>query len=82
MNNTEDTVAMVSHAGASSAVLSHLFNLPLPFMCAAVKPEYTAVTIVSFNGENGTLITPLFELVNDARHIIGIGEDVKEKPDN
>ncbi len=63
------TVALVSHGGASSAVLAHLFNLPLPFVCSAICPDYTAVTIVNFEEKEGTLIAPRFELVNDAGHI-------------
>ena len=68
----DQTILMASHAGASSAVMSHLFNLPFPYVCKAIQPKCTAVTIVTFNGENGELIAPMFELMNDARHIAGI----------
>lgn len=67
--NTDKTIAVFSHAGSSSAVLGHLFNLPFPFMCSALPPNFTAVTIVTFSGENGALISPKIELFNDARHI-------------
>lgn len=66
------TVVMASHAGSSSAVMSHLFNLPFPFVCKAIQPKCTAVTIITFNGEEGKLISPMIELMNDARHIAGI----------
>jgi probable phosphoglycerate mutase len=66
------TVVMASHAGASSAALSHIFNLPFPFVCKAIQPKYTAITIISFNGEEGDLISPMVEIMNDARHIAGI----------
>ena len=65
----DSTVVMVSHAGSSGMVLSHLFNLPFPFLCTALSPHFTAVTIVAFEGEEGELISPTFEIVNDARHI-------------
>ncbi len=71
----ESTIAMVSHAGVSSMVLSHLFNLPFPFFCRAVSPAFTAITIVTFTGEQGQLTSPRFELVNDARHIAGINTE-------
>lgn len=66
------TVLMASHAGSSSAMLSHIFNLSFPFLCKAMEPTYTAITIVSFAGEEGALISPAFEIMNDARHIEGI----------
>ena len=68
----DSTIAMVSHAGSSSMVLSHLFNLPFPFFCAAISPDFSAITVVEFSGEEGELISPRFELVNDARHIADI----------
>lgn len=70
------TVALVSHAGSSGAVLAHLLNLPFPFVCAAMGPNFTAVTSVVFRGEAGTRITPKLELLNDDRHIRDISEDV------
>lgn len=68
----DTNVVMASHAGSSSGVLSHIFNLPAPFVYAAIKPKYTAITIVSFDGEEGALISPEFEIANDARHITGL----------
>ncbi len=68
------TIVVVSHGGASSAALGHLFNLPLPFLFSAICPDYTAVTIVSLSEKEGTLVAPKFELANDARHIVGIEE--------
>ncbi len=69
------TVAMVSHGGSSSAVLAHLFNLPFPFLCASLRPNFTAITTVILDGEQGALSTPRFEIANDARHIQGIDAD-------
>lgn len=67
--NANKTVAMFSHGGSSSAMLARLFNLPFPFVCGTMCPEYTAITIVSFSSEIGTLVSPRFEIMNDARHI-------------
>ncbi len=67
-----DTIAVVSHGGASSAVLARMFNLPFPFLCTAICPNYTAITIVQMKEQEGKLIAPQFEIVNDARHIKGI----------
>lgn len=64
-----DTVFMVSHGGSSSAVLSHMLNIPFPQFCATIRPDFTAITILTLSGENGSLVTPQIELLNDARHI-------------
>ena len=69
------TVVVVSHGGASTAAFGHLFNLQLPFLFSAVCPDYTAVTVVAFSEEEGALVAPKFEIVNDARHL----KDIKEK---
>lgn len=71
-NGSKETVAMVSHAGSSSAALARLFNLPFPSLCASMGPDFTGITIVELNGEPGSLIAPKLRLFNDARHIEGI----------
>lgn len=72
LKENEDTIMLVSHAGASSVVLSHIFNLPFSFVCRAISPDFTAVTQVSFKGKKGDLTSPVFDIVNDARHIKNI----------
>lgn len=67
--NTPSTIAAFGHGGASAAILSHLFNLPFPFVCTAMGPDYTGITIVTISDEVGSLVTPKFEIMNDARHI-------------
>ena len=67
-----DTVLLASHAGSSTAVFAHLFNLPVPFVSRAICPDFTAITVVYFEGEEGSLVCPQFEIVNDARHIKGV----------
>lgn len=67
--NTAHTAAVFGHGGASAAMLSHLFNLPFPFVCAAMGPDYTGITVVSLPDRPGELIAPRFEIMNDARHI-------------
>ena len=68
----DDTVFVVSHGGSSSAVISHMLNIPFPQFCATIRPKFTAITIVTLEGNEGELITPHVELMNDARHIVGI----------
>lgn len=63
------TIAVFGHGGETAAVLCRLFNLAFPFTCAVMGPDYTGVTIVEFPQRPGELVTPRFELMNDARHI-------------
>ena len=72
IKENKDTIMMVSHGGSSSVVLSHIFNLPFSFVCRAICPNFTAITVVDFSGNEGELTSPRFDLVNDARHIEGI----------
>ncbi len=63
------TIVLTSHAGSSSAVFGRIFNLPFPFVCHAMSPNFTAITVIELEEEPGALISPRFELLNDARHI-------------
>ena len=66
------TIAAFGHGGETAAMLTHLFNLPYPFACQAMGPDYTGITIVDFPDRPGELVAPRFELMNDARHIRGM----------
>lgn len=73
--DTSRTLAVFYHGGASAAMLSHLFNLPFPFVCTAMGPDYTGVTVVTLPDGGDGLVAPRFELLNDARHIQGLRID-------
>lgn len=66
---TKKTIAAFGHGGAGSAIFSHLFNLPCPFVCTTLNQDYTGITIVEFPDTPGALVKPRFEIMNDARHI-------------
>lgn len=67
--STNKTIAAFGHGGAGSAIFSHLFNLPYPFVCTTLNQDYTGITIVEFPDTPGALVKPRFEIMNDARHI-------------
>lgn len=67
--DTAHTIAVFGHGGASAAILSRLFNLAFPFVCTAMGPDYTGITIVCLPDGEGKLVSPRFEIMNDARHI-------------
>lgn len=64
------TVAAFGHGGESAVILSHVFNLPFPFVCAACGPDFTGITVVEMPDRPRKLVTPRFEIMNDARHIV------------
>ena len=67
--DTKRTIAAFGHGGASAAVFGHLFGLPFPFVCSNMRLDYTGITVVTLADEKGALVTPRFEILNDARHI-------------
>lgn len=71
-----DTVMMVSHAGASGAVLAHMLNLPFIYFCKTMSPDFTAITVLQLSGREGDKLAPRLELLNDCRHIDGLRTDV------
>jgi len=62
------TVAAFGHGGALAAMLGHMFNLPFPFMCAAMGPDFTGITVVTLP-DSGEMASPHLDLLGDARHI-------------
>ena len=57
-------------------MLSRLFNITLPFFCSAIRPGFTAVTVVKFQDEEGELVAPEFEILNDVRHVMHIDAEL------
>ena len=68
-DNTDRTVALFSHGGASTVVLSHLFGIPFPLLANAVRPNFTAVTVLKLSDARGALVLPGIEILNDDRHL-------------
>ena len=71
--NTNKTIALFSHGGSSSALFSHVLNLPFFYLCRAICPDFTSITVLSLSDEKDTLTAPMIELANDSRHIKGNG---------
>lgn len=69
---TKKTIAMFSHGGSSSVVLSHILNIPFPQICGIVHPDFTSITVIEFSDKIGELVCPRVLLLNDARHIEGL----------
>lgn len=69
--NTDRTVAMFSHGGSSTAAFAHMLNLPFPYLCQTMQPDFTAITVLTLSDEKGALTSPRIEIANDSRHIQG-----------
>ena len=71
-----EVVALFSHGGSSSVVLSHLLNLSFPYVCHTMKVGFTSVSEVDFSTERDILIRPILRLFNDCRHAEWQGSDL------
>ena len=71
--NTDRTIAIFSHGGSSVCAIAHMMNLTIPFVSYVLQPDYTSVMELTLSDEEGTLTTPRFGLMHDAKHI----EDLK-----
>lgn len=70
--DTEQTIAVFGHAGASTATLSHMLGLPLPWAFHSIGLDFTSITVIELKNEKGTLVFPKVNLLNDAKHLEGI----------
>ena len=65
----QDTVALFSHGGSCGIVLSHLLNLPFPYVCSVLPFYFTSLIILDFPAKEGEWIFPRLELFNDVGHL-------------
>jgi probable phosphoglycerate mutase len=65
----DKTIAMFSHGGASTVLLSHMFNLPFPMLCSAFRPYFTSICVIRIGGEIGETVSPHIEILSDDRHV-------------
>lgn len=72
-----ETVAVYSHQGSSSVVISHLLGLSFAYFCAVCPLELTSVSVLSLNAPVGETAVPKIEILNDARHIRMMEKDAE-----
>lgn len=68
-DNENKTVAMVSHGGASTALLAHMLNIPFLRFLYTFRPYFTSVTVIEMVGKVGNLCAPRIKLLSDDRHV-------------
>lgn len=69
------SVALFSHGGSSAAAIAHLLHLPFPYVCAIFHLDFTGITVLRFDWEEGRVSLPRLELNNDAAHIRGLSAE-------
>lgn len=65
----EKTLALFSHGGSGACALSHLLNIPLPYVFAAMPYDFTSVTILTLQSMEGKYVFPQITLFNDTEHV-------------
>jgi len=68
---SEETLAIFSHGGSSSAVMAHLLGMPYLYFCYLNPLAFTSVSIIHMR-ENDGFALPCIEIMNDHTHIRGI----------
>ncbi|MCR4580645.1 MAG: histidine phosphatase family protein [Treponema sp.] len=63
------TAVLFSHGGSSTALLSHILNIPFPLLCASLHIPHTGITILRFDRSPGKVSVPVVELMNDGNHL-------------
>ncbi|MBO7761197.1 MAG: histidine phosphatase family protein [Clostridia bacterium] len=71
----EGAVAVFSHGGSGSAVISHLLNIPYPQVTGMFSMSCTSVSVVELSSREGELVLPKLRLWNDDKHIKGLTVD-------
>jgi probable phosphoglycerate mutase len=65
----DDTIALFAHGGSGAILLSHILNLPFPFVLVSMPYGVCSVSAVEFKNQRGDIIVPRLELFNDMGHI-------------
>ena len=68
----DKTIAVFSHGGSGGCVLSHLLELPFPYVCTVLPYDFTSIIILEFPVRKGEHVHPRVELFNDTAHTAGI----------
>ncbi len=68
----QGTVALFSHGGSGTALLSRLTGLSFGYLCYTLRPDFTAINVLEFPYFPSESVLPRLLIANDSRHIEGI----------
>lgn len=75
-DNKEDAIVIFAHGGSGAVFISHLLNLPFPYVLTAMPYGVCSVSIFDMAPLGTDLVIPKVEIFNDMGHL---GEVRKEK---
>ena len=67
-----DTIALFAHGGSGAVMLSHVLNLPFPFVLSTMPLGLCSVSVIEFWPEKGKKAVPILDLFNHTGHVAGI----------
>ena len=65
---TDKTMAVFWHGGSGACVLSHLLDIPFPYVLSVMPYGFTSITVLRFAVKEGEYVFPRLELFNDCAH--------------
>lgn len=67
--NAEKTIALFAHGGSGSILISHVLNLPFPFVLTSMPYGVCSVSVIELSKGMNNFAIPRLELFNDMNHI-------------
>ncbi|MCR5001211.1 MAG: histidine phosphatase family protein [Lachnospiraceae bacterium] len=64
-----DTIALFAHGGSGAIMLSHLLNLPFPFVLTTMPFGLCSISVIELWPEKDKLAVPILELFNYRGHL-------------
>ena len=74
VNPSDETIAVYSHCGSSTAVLAHMLNISFAQFCTVCELDFTSVTVIDMRTDRDGLAIPMVEIMNDHRHILNLSK--------
>ena len=71
----QDTIALFAHGGSGAVMFSHVLNIPLPVALTMLPYGVCSVSVLAFDGCEGDMVIPRFEIFNDMRHLENIAKE-------
>ena len=65
----DDTIAIFAHGGSGAHLISHILNLPLPFVFTSMPYGVCSVSIFDITPQTGDTAVPRIEIFNDMGHL-------------
>ena len=71
-DDTDKSIAIFSHGGSSTAVLSHLLNVPFAEACGIFWIDLASISVIHLSDEKGARVMAKLKGLNDTKHTRGL----------